>query len=773
MRWPSADSPHGLLAKLGPKLDGARRAAVPGLIAVTGMVAAEIAYGVGLADALLYLVYELGFVVLPGWLAYVAVASRPGGALRRLAVGWALGYVLEILAFALTAATDTRPLFVLYPLAVAAGAVAIIARRHPAGAEESLRGRLPWAVVSLCLLGVAYIALSYFPGSPLPGTESVTYFIDYPRWIGLSADAMNHWPIMDPSVSGEPLPYHYFVNIHIAAAGQVTGLDLPLVFFRLFILPLTVLLVLELVVAGESIAGSARVGLIAAALVLLIGELRLDASQSFLAHTPFFGLLFTNIVRSPSFLFGLVLFVPLMILLGERLSARAGPQARDWLLVGLFMVGVSGAKISILPVVIAALCIYAGWTWLARRRVQTSVWVAGALAVIVCATVYFLQYSGHGSGLVVDPFSALDQMPAIALIKGDLAANVPAFPGKEAVLSVGGVVVGSLGLLAAQLVGLAWLLRHRGWRLPGRQIWPFSLLVAGLCLALTFSEPGTQSGLYFLFYGLVAGCVLSAEGLRIAWGSRPALDRSRTWHLAALAAAFGVVLVGLIGIPTWLDLFSGPRATAFDYMFRYGGLVLALILLYVAARRLFGPRRWIAGALVSGGILAVGALATPIDNLEPALTDPAAVKRNFGKSMTPDLYGALRWIRDETPTGSVIAVNNQWIDAADASPLEFIYSAFAERRVFLEGWGYSARSRELGYAEISAGANPFADRLLLNRAAFTGALGALQTLVEQYGVSYLVVDELNGYRADIEALTRHARIAYTAPGVLVLDLASL
>ena len=142
-----------------------------------------------------------------------------------------------------------------------------------------------------------------------------------------------------------------------------------------------------------------------------------------------------------------------------------------------------------------------------------------------------------------------------------------------------------------------------------------------------------------------------------------------TGRLLILALGFALLVVFLIGAPTWLDLFSGPRANAFTYMFRYGGLLLGLALLYGAARAWIAPGRWAAAALVSAGVLAVGALATPIDNLEPAISNPSAVAQNLGKKMTPGLYDALTWVREETPTDAVIAVNNQWVDPANRAPL--------------------------------------------------------------------------------------------------------
>jgi hypothetical protein len=751
-----------------------RRVGPPALLVLGGSIALELAYGVSLGDALLYIGYELGFVVVPGWAAYRALSRDPGGPLRQLAIGWALGYVLEILAFMATAATGTRELLVIYPLVIVIAAAAIIYRRTPSQAGRDPGSEKPsylgWMTAAVCLGAIVYIALSYFATTSLPGTGDVSYFIDYNRWIGLAADAKNNWPITDPSVAGEPLPYHYFVNIHLAAASQVTGLGLPLIYLRLFIFPLVTLGVLLLVVAGQSFARSYSVGLIAACIAFFIGELRLDASETFLAHTPFFGLFFTLLIRSPSFLLGLVLFVALIILVGERIRHR--PERGtigEWILIALLMVGASDAKVTILPLLVAALALYGGWRLLDSGRIPPGAWISAGMALLVSGVVWVLQYRGYPSGVDLDPFADLNLMPAVRLIKGDLMANLAQFPGRDVLLDVGGVLFGSLGLLAAPLVGIAWII-HRGVRLSEAQIWLFSLLLAGLALSFMFAEPGTQAAMYFLFFGLIGGYVLSAEGLRAAWRRRPPM-RGRWKPLVALGFAAAASITALIALPTSLDLFTGPRANALTYMLRYAGLILTLVLLYAAGRRWLGPGRWAAGALVSAALLGVGALATPFDNLKPALTSRAGAQVSLGKTMSPELYRALTWIRDQTPTDAIVAVNNQWIDPANTVPLEFTYSAFSERRVFLEGWGYSQRTRELGFDRVLGGLNPFADRLELNRSAFSEAdPAALGELAADYGVGYLIVDMVNGTPADVEALRRSAEVVYEAPGVLILKL---
>ena len=167
-------------------------------------------------------------------------------------------------------------------------------------------------------------------------------------------------------------------------------------------------------------------------------------------------------------------------------------------------------------------------------------------------------------------------------------------------------------------------------------------------------------------------------------------------------------------------------------------------------------------ALLCGALLAVGALDTPVSNLRPALkyTD----ERTGGRRVTPELYSALTWVRDHTSGDAVLAANN-------ATPTEFNYSAFAERRLFLGGWGFSQRTREAGYESPGEEmVNPFAERLALNTAALTRADAAGLEALRRGGVSYLVIDHVNGYAVDLAALQRHARVVYQRPGVTILEL---
>lgn len=731
-------------------------------------LALEVGYGAGLGQSLVYLGYEGLFVLGPGWLAFRVLSSRPGGPLRQLAFGWALGYVLEVLAFMATAAMGTRWLFLAYPalVAVAAASVAKWGRPAPREEDEAIPDGFLLACAGVCALAIAYIAFSYFPVTPLPGTEGFYYFPDYPWALSIAADAKHHWPIQDPNVSGQPFPYHYFVHIHLAAASQVTGLSLPLVYFRLFVLPLTVSIVLGLAAAGRSLAGSYRVGLIAAALVFFVGDLQMDASHSIFSQLPFVGVLFTFLITSPSFMFGLVIFTPLIVMVAEHITAKKGEtRLGDWVLLGLFAIGATDAKVSILPLVLAALAAFAIGQLVFSRRISRNVLISGVLVALIFGVVYVLQYRGHSSGLRLDLLAGIhffENTHAVTLIRQYLDNRLPGFPGKHTFVSGAGVVIGLLGLLAAQLVGLVALLRRDEARTP-TALWLFALLGAGLLELFVINAEGSGNQLYAFFYGVTAGCLLSAQGLWLAWSSRPPLEVDRV-RFVAMASAWLVSVAILIILPVRLGDHLSQPAT---YFLLYGGLVVTLAALYVAARALLKTARWPAAALLCGAVLAIGTIGTPLDNVEPGIASPPGPVES-GRRTSLEMFTALSWIREHTAADAVLAVNNQ---NNGVGPFDFDYSAFAERRVFIEGWGYSVRARDLGYGDSIAGKiSPYAARLALNAAAFTGDAHALQTLRTVYGVRYLLVDSVNGFGVKLDALRRSTRIVYRAPGVVVLRI---
>ena len=222
----------------------------------------QLGYGANLADALLYLAFELGFVIVPGWLAYRALSRQPGGPLRQLAMGWALGYVLEILAFMLTAEIGARDLFMAYPVVVGVTAAAIVRRRPSLGSSDSDAAAAAIHVgAGRGLRGGCRIHRARRLPRDASARDAVRELLPRLRTLDCNR-SRSQAPLADrrSECGRRAAAYHYFVNVHLAASSQVTGIDLPLIYLRLFLLPLVVLAVLSLVVAGQTFARSATRG---------------------------------------------------------------------------------------------------------------------------------------------------------------------------------------------------------------------------------------------------------------------------------------------------------------------------------------------------------------------------------------------------------------------------------------------------------------------------------------------------------------------------------
>jgi hypothetical protein len=199
----------------------------------------------------------------------------------------------------------------------------------------------------------------------------------------------------------------------------------------------------------------------------------------------------------------------------------------------------------------------------------------------------------------------------------------------------------------------------------------------------------------------------------------------------------------------------------------YGFIASAFVLLGVLAAARTKRRRgflW----LIAVAAVTTGALAFPLDRI-PGVAR-ATDRHAFPGSPNVDrgLYDGLVWIRDHTPTNVVLAVDNyDRVSGTYRFPIFVEYAAFAERRVFLEGWRFSTRSWKIGASEsLLVRKIPFPERLRLNEAVFVrGDKRALRTLVERYGVRYLVRDIHHGHTRT--QLLRLGRLVFSNPSVAI------
>jgi hypothetical protein len=750
---------------LGAPLQRGRRLHPSPLLIVAAVLATTwLCSGVPIGDILLFCGYELAYVLLPGCLLYLLLCASPGSLLRTVAIGWPLGYALELGAYALAAALHVRGAFALLPLLALAAMGPIALRRYGVRrSRDALAGCLrllgsrgargentapPPRSHLLVLAGamsaaLMLLALSFFASYPLPGSaRSVVYYVDNVWDISLAAEARHHWPITEPYVAGHaPMHYYYGVFIHVAAVNQVTGVALSTVILRL--LPATALIVmaLQLWLLASALGGSRWTGPLAVILGLVAQDLNVDPTRPL----AFGADLFNTLPLSPTFAFGAPLFLALLALVQSHLASEDAAAARavagSLAMVSILVLALSIVKSVAVVDFIGGLALFGLWRAVEPARSVGRFLPRCLVASSVClAVVYVLVLSGGlGSSLRISPFAFVEYTNFAPIL------NV------HSVLRI--VPLAGAGLLAclltcAPLLGAAWLFRGKA-AIPSFVLFSVAVFAVSLSAYIVLSAHGDSQG-YFLAFGYIAMLPIAAEGLVRLWGHTPADARRRLLRAGCALLALG------LGLAASTQLLSGGKGLVWDvwYLAAYGLLAAAVALgalrLERGLTRASSSRalRVLACCILMLGTLAlVKPLSTAASRTWKTLshTRISTADSPENQGMTTPLYGGLLWVRAHTTPCDVLAVNNHLDRARYLIPKEgeanllsryFYYSAFTERRVYLESW-YSTPAGV-------AGGQPFPARLALNDlATLHGDASALREL-KHLGVSYVLIDRTHG-----------------------------
>lgn len=796
------DEPGRARSDSNAKRGGARAVWIAVAVAVVALLATWLGSGVAPSVVARFAAFEALWVVLPGCLLYVLLSPAPGGRLRTLAIGWPLGYALEVGAFALTAALNVRGALALLPLLslVFGGLIVLRAEgrdrlrtllARPGASTEAAPGLLvPLAVAAAVVL----LAFTFFASSPLPEhARSVSYSEDNMFDVALAAEVRHHWPVTEAWVAGEPLRYYMGVFIHAAALNQVLGISLAVSFLRL--LPSTMFLIaaLQLWALGSSLGRSRWIGPLAAVLLLVTQDVNLDPLKlSVLKIDPF-----TQFPLSPSFAFGIPFFLGGLLLLQTRLVApiRERPamptqvrpvtpgdrstRAREntaglLLMVAIFVAGLAYAKAFGAFDFVGGLGLY--WLWrLARRRASRTLTLCVAVAGMAVLAIYFLAISGGGSAtMTVHPLAFLQE--GNTLESATKVAKQLAGPSLYWLVLAGGG--GALAVLAlAPLLGAGWLLWWErrgvdgtsevgGIGVEGIGVGGtfdslellLAVFVVGMAGYVMLGAPGGVEGVFFV-YGYVALVPVAALGFVRLWGETPRAARLTLLKAGAGLVALGVAVAGISGSialtglarDAWLVLAYGTVASA------AAGAVWQIQRKYGSA---LPSRR---ARVAASCILLLGALAL----VKPVtLAGSGAWKTLVGKptsaadtpseyGMTAALYTGLEWVRKHTSPCDVLAVSNVYENATRDASAYFYYPAFAERRVWLESWHYTAGGQ--------TGAQPYPGRFALNQSAIQqGNPAALRELARR-GVKYVLIDNTHGGGAAEPASV--SALVYSSPAL--------
>ncbi|MBO2452165.1 hypothetical protein J4573_34105 [Actinomadura barringtoniae] len=708
-------------------------------------------YEVPLLQTVVFFAYVGLGVTLPGMLWWRALRGGPRCLVEELAAGTALGYALEVLAY-IPARALGLPLAV---LAMPAGTVvAFLAVPRLRGLWAGAGVRVPlwwaWTMSGLVTFAVALSAVTFFRLHGLTWPGNAAPYVDIPWHLSMAADAKHHMPAQFPYVAGEPLLYHWFVYADMAATSWVTRIELQTLLFRFSLLPMigayTVLLgLVARRLIGRWWPGAVAVGTIwFAAAPRLAGWPAPPAPSGLGAGLPWL---------SPTQSFGMLLFAPLVLVLIDMFRRRRHGAGR-WILVIVLLAALMGAKATFLPLLLAGLVLVVLVHGVTHRAVHRTGLVTAAMTAcfLVCAQVFL--YRGEDQGLRLAPFHLMkrldnEQSGAASLLR--LTAATPWLP--VAVVTV--IFLCGWGVIWAGTFGF---FRRPAWLLDPAVLLLAGIGTAGLGAVVVFGHPGL-SETYFLRSSAPYLSILAACGFAVAVPSW--VRRGRALPAALIALGAGAATAAWVGGPlgTWARRAIpgdalGARIVLHLTPYAVLGLVVALVAgLLLALRRV----RWPAGliplitlALVSGfGLTSLQ--TTALDPFGRAAEAGWRVKRLASTARADVPRGgikAARWLRAHSSPDDLLATNVhcRWSVARQCDNRHFWISAYAERRVLVEGWGYAngVNTRAELYGSPSMAYVPFDDsgRLTDNDMAFeTPSAATIGALRERYGVRWLFVDD--------------------------------
>jgi hypothetical protein len=615
----------------------------------------------------------------------------------------------------------------------------------------------------------------FFLKNGLSGEAARNPYLDMPFHLALAAEVKHHFPPRIPYLDGEPLVYHWFAHAHLAASSAFTGVELPVVLFRLFLFPMVIAGMLGIAVLGARVAGRPWAGPVTVIVSYFVASLApyLSMPWAFVDLK----LLGDWLWASPTQTFGCLLATPVVLLGIDRLRREPGPAAGQWAILAICLGALTGAKATYLPILCAGAGLVVAVQLLFRRRLDLAALALAAMAALYLLFATQVLFGGASYGVVFSPLKTTTQLPFMGSTELDRRAEAPLW----------------LMLAIAALATLSWLLRGAGLAvlLRSRERWldPAVVFLGGMTLAslaasLLFAHPGT-SQIYFLVSTVPYLAALSAWGLaclipaeRAGWGTHALLASA-----AALAAGIVYLVMRLEhGPPPTPDTVGSQAAVLLELLEPF-----ALLLLFLAGAAAIAwglvRVRGVDPALAAGCVLAMTlglGLTYTAGQAKRTLDEAIASGLEYrpqpseGRPIAKGGIAAATWLRDHSDPDDRVATNSHCrrIYQGKCDNRHFWISAWSERRVLIEGWGYT----ETGLAAPLIGKTlyyflPYWRPELLadnDRAFRSPSKASLATLRDRYGVRWLFVDER--FEPPSPELGRFARLRFHRDDTSVYEL---
>ncbi|MGI5287073.1 hypothetical protein ACQEVF_27560 [Nonomuraea polychroma] len=703
------------------------------VLVTVGTVAVLWWFGGSVSDLVLFGAYLGLGVALPGVLLIRVLYPGIRTVAEEIALGLALGYAVEVMVYIAVRAAGVPLLVLAWPIVTYLVFLAVprLRRRW----RSPARARTPiwwsWSLALLFALLVAWSAVVFFRANALTWPDVVMPIYDMPFHLALIGELKHHVLPTVPWIAGEPLYYHWFVYAHLAASSWITGIEPLVLLYRLSMLPMLAAFLIVVAMTGYRVTGSRP-----AAVLIAAGAIFVGAPSLFVGQNPYpfaWGGLLDNSWNSPSQTFGGLLFAVVILLVVDVVRRRGG--IGRWVLLGIFLVAVMGAKAVYLPMLAVGLAAVAVVEMVRRRRLPWPVLTALGMTAACLLFSQLVLFGGVRNGMTFYPLWAMRRSWA------DMTGRVyTASPPLDSLLGV--TLLYCLCWLIA-LCGILGLLSRPRSLVRSDVVLMVGIGAAGFVPVFLFGHAG-HSHFYFLWSACPYLVAVAVFGILIL------LRRARVSSRATVVAVgAGVLATSLIPALCGVGV---PLAAGVPESLVYRPYVVLLLIVVLAAVVLAATmgmiRTW---ALMTVALSAIGLPAcwyAIVSKFAQNGIDKVSV---HGRGIVPEIpQGTLiaaRWLRDHSLPDDVVATNThcRWGREKPCDTVLFWLSALSERHVLVEGWGYAPTRRPVSpHPDQTIEQIPFWDkeRLRENDGVFYAPSAAsMQRLRDRYGVRWLVADE--------------------------------
>jgi hypothetical protein len=648
----------------------------------------------------LYAVYLALHIAFPGVLALNVVLRRRVSTLEALALGLPIGFGLEIATYFIVSELGWREALRWTPLTWFALAY-LSARRLPQGrsgmgiVRPSAHGFFVFALLSLAFV---YTAVGrFYAGTPLQygGLATATHH-DWVYLLSRAAEIREQWPLQDPSMAGQPLSYHYFFLVHIASSSWVTGVGTELIGLRLAVLPLGLILGAQAYYLGAALSGRALGGMLAAGLLMCVGEVSFDFSGGW---SPFGSWFLDWLFISPTFFFGMI-FTGALIIWVDLLWSEAPANWRHWSILVLLAAVGTGAKGTVVPPLCVGLAICAVFHALRFRCFPQRLFAVGGGLLVGFVPVYFFAMRDWGTGSAsLVPFASAKVAGLWTDLESTMRSTLLRFGFEQemaAALAAPFCFVAVLvGFFGVNILAV-WTLRF--WREQAQRrlcIW-LGAVATGYVVFGQAVHLDSNSQLYLWLPIVFPFCVLTAASLNRLWLWARSLQTAETSYYSRWAGVVLVITIALLTLSWWAAAFVSVAAALFIGPTRRRDVACSL---RGAARFAwqFGP------VFAVAAVIGLQTYHWARRNLTGYHHFKAAVVAPEDTGMRA-LRDGMAWVRANTPRDALVVANAFTRDtmqvaqtaAIDRTTVDkyFYYSALSGRRLWVEGPTYLRNQAE-------------------------------------------------------------------------------